>query len=111
MPLDVRVIQGISGTLVVTGKQKRQELYSGVTDSSGLMTITFDTPFAATPNIQVQITSGNANHMYKIISLTEKGFQVHVGMRVTATVLTYEVVTSTITSVSGAGLDVLVTEK
>lgn len=107
---------GTSGTygIVTTDSKgrvtsgKRQIPYSGTTDGSGLYTVTFGTAFGAAPNIQANLVGGSTEQMTRIVSVSTTGFQVHAFQR--ATVLSLALSTA-VTNISGATVDVIVTEK
>lgn len=92
--------------LVTAGK--RQETYTGTSDGSGNYTVTFGTSFGAAPNIQANVVGGTTEQMSRIVSVSTTGFTVNVFQRATVLSLALSVAT---TPVSGASVDVLVTEK
>lgn len=89
-------------------KTKRQETYSGTTDASGNYTVTFGTAYSVAPNIQANPIGGTTEIFLKIVSVSTTGFTANVFQRVT--VLSLALSTAT-TPVSGASVDVLITEK
>lgn len=107
------VTAGTGGILTFNAKGqitsfKRQEIYSGTTDSNGLYTVTFGTAFASAPNIQANVIGGTTEQMSRIVSVSTTGFQVHVFQR--ATVLSLALSTAT-TNVNAANVDVIITQK
>lgn len=88
---------------------KRRETYTGTTNASGIYTVTFATPFSATPNIQANIVGGSANQVVTM-TRTTTGFTCTVVQRSAVTLLAVEVLLAATTPVSGATLDVLITE-
>lgn len=80
----------------------RQDTYSGTTNGSGNYTVTFGTTYSVTPNIQVTLTGGSNTQKYKVISISTTGFTVNI---------VNEALGLIFTTVSGAPLDVLITEK
>jgi len=85
---------------------KRQEPYSGVSNASGVYTITYTTPFAVTPNVQFQVIGGTARTVIMITSSSTTGcsFLVQTRNDVLGLLPTYS-------NVVGANIDILVTEK
>lgn len=111
------VAAGAYGILTVTAKGiitagKRQEIYSGTTNSSGNYTVTFSSSFGVAPNIQSNITNQSAsNQTIRVTSVSTTGFTINVFSRATLTVLGVDLLSSAVTNVNGATVDVLVTEK
>ncbi len=89
---------------------KRQETYSGLTNGSGVYTITFSSPYNVPPNIQVQVVNGTHNHFFRV-SVTTTGFTVTVGTRAAVTVLGLEVLLAATVVAPNVAVDVLITEK
>lgn len=85
---------------------KRQETYSGTTDGSGNYTISFSTAYSTTPNIQAALINGTDSQNLRITSRTTTGFTVLIRNRTDALGLL-----PSWSNVSGAEVDVLVTEK
>lgn len=85
---------------------KRQETYSGTTNSSGNYTVTFGTAYTVAPNIQANITAGTNTNLIKITSVIASGFTVNVVNRTDVIGLL-----PTYSNVTGATVDVLITEK
>lgn len=81
---------------------------SGTTNSSGVYSVTFTNPFTTPPNIQANVTGGNANQPV-VITKTVSGFTVTVTQRSAATLLTVEVLLAATTPVNNAKVDVLIT--
>lgn len=79
---------GTAGTygLVTTDAQgrvttgKRQESYVGTTNASGLYTVTYATPYASIPNVQVNTINGN-NKETQITTSTTTGFSIYIQLR------------------------------
>ena len=84
---------------------QRQEAYTGTTDGSGNYTVTFATPFPATPNIQANIIGGTNTQSSKITAVSATGFTVNVVNRtdVVGLLPSYSVV-------SGVSIHVLITQ-
>lgn len=85
---------------------KRQETYSGTTDGSGNYTVTFGTSYSVAPNIQPSIIGGSDTQFYRITSITTIGFTVNIRNRTDVLGLL-----PSYSNVSGASVDVLITEK
>lgn len=85
---------------------KRQEKYSGATNASGNYTVSFGTPYAVAPNIQANIIGGSNTQIIKITSVSASGFTVNVTNRTDVVGLL-----PTYANVTGAAVDVLITEK
>lgn len=90
---------------------KRQETYSGSTNSSGDYTVTFGTAYSVPPNIQAQIIGGNSNQVLTVTSVSTTGFTVKVVEKQTTTLLGIVVLQNSTANVNGANVDVLITEK
>lgn len=105
---------GTSGTygLVTTDSKgrvvsgKRQEVYSGVTNASGVYTVSFGTTYSVSPNIQASIINATDTQNIRITSVTTTGFTVLVRNRVDVVGLL-----PTWANVNAANVDVLITEK
>lgn len=101
--------------LVTAGK--RQETYSGTSDASGLYTVTFSTAYSVAPNIQAQLIGGTDLTFFRVVSVSTTGFQVYAFTRSSISslpiigVLTSALLGSAGTALSGANIDVLITEK
>lgn len=99
---------GTAGTygLVTTDAQgrvtagKRQESYVGTTNASGLYTVTYATPYASIPNVQVNTINGN-NKETQITTSTTTGFSIYIQLRsdVLGLLPTYSNVTSRMVNV------------
>lgn len=87
---------------------KRQEFYSGTTNSEGEYTVVFNRPFDSIPNIQVSLITQVTNRNCFVKSITTTGFTVKVVQRATLTVLSIEVLAATTTNVNGANVNVTV---
>jgi len=90
----------------ISGNGKRQVTVSGTTNASGNVTGTFSPAFSIAPNIQANIINGTNTQTIKITAISTTGFTVNVTNRneVLGLLPTYS-------NVTGANVDILVTEK
>ena len=88
---------------------KRIEAYTGTTDASGLLTVTYPVAFSAIPNVQPEPPSV-ANYTWIKVSSTTTGFSLRLIQRASLTVLGLELLAATFTNVAGASGRVLVVE-
>lgn len=111
------VSAGTYGIVTVTAKGlvtagKRQELYSGTTNASGVYTVTFGTSFSAAPNIQACVTNQSVtNQGLRVTSISTTGFTINVFQRNSVNLLATDLLLSSTVNVNGATVDVIVTEK
>lgn len=110
---DKTVSQTGSNGIVIGGaypnftiSKKRQETYSGTTIAAGTYTVAFGTAYSVAPNIQANIINGTDSQNIRTTSITTTGFTVLVRNRVDVVGLL-----PTWGNVSGATVDILVTEK
>ena len=80
---------------------KRRDTYTGTTAATGLVTITFTTPFTAIPNIQATQIGGSNTNILKVTAVTTTNVTVQVVNRVNVSY----------TNVTGAIVDIIATEK
>lgn len=112
-----QTLTGNNGIIISSGantftvsKTKRQETYSGTTDGSGNYTITFATAYSVAPNIQTSYIGGTA--LYRsIVTVSTTGFTVNIVSQNTNSLLGIVSLVSSTSNVSGASVDVLITEK
>lgn len=90
----------------VISRDKRQETYSGTTNSSGNYTVSFGTSYSVTPNIQANIINGSNTNLIKITSISTTGFTVNVVNRTDVIGLL-----PSYTNVNSSSVDILITEK
>lgn len=98
----------------ISGKPtaKRTETYSGVTNASGVFTVTFPVPFTTIPSVQASIPNQlNTNQMIRVSNVSLTGFTVNVFQRAAVTLLSVEVLLAATTNVPAIPVDVLVIEK
>lgn len=91
---------------------KRLEPYTGTTSGSGAYTVTYSTAYPTIPNVQPVIRNQtNVNQFALLTSSTTTGFTITTYQRNTTTLLAVEVLLSSVSTVNGLTLDVIVTEK
>lgn len=90
---------------------KRQETYSGNTNSSGNYTVIFSNSFSVAPNIQANIIGGTDTQVLKVVSVSTTGFTINVIDRTPVSILGVNVLPGSVSNVNGAFIDVIVTEK
>lgn len=101
---------------VSTTSGKRQLTYTGTTDATGNYTVTFATPFSATPNIQQNLIGGNALQGTLITNISTTGFTIQAFTRSTVStlpvlgVLTAALVGTATNPLVGGTVHVLITE-
>jgi hypothetical protein len=83
---------------------KRQETYSGVSNASGIFSVTFPTVYAAAPNIQAQLIGGTDTQSLTSVLASATGFTVTVRNRTDLLGLL-----PSYSNVSGATVKVLIT--
>lgn len=89
---------------------KRIETYVGTTDASGLITVTYPTPFAAVPNVHPEPVP-SSDMVWVKVSSTVNGFSIRLVQRGVLTVLSLQVLAGTVTNVVGTSAQVLVVER
>lgn len=105
-------IAALRTAMVLKSSIKRMVTYSGTTDGSGNYTVVFSTAFSIAPNVQASIVNGTDLQRLKVTALSSTGFTVNVIQQNTTTVaLVGLVIVPGTTTVSGASVDVVVTEK
>lgn len=91
------------------GYPQRIESYNGVTNASGLHTVTFPNPFTLLQSVQPVLVGTDTETQFRIVSRSALSFSVHVFKRQTTTLLGIVVLQQTTVNVVGAQVDVLVT--
>ncbi|UAV84526.1 hypothetical protein PHB09_030 [Pseudomonas phage PHB09] len=110
---DIASVTGLQAALdskASNSSIRKQEVFSGVTDSSGNYTVVFSIPYTVTPNIQYRIIGGTYNQTLKVVA-SKTGFTVSAGVRVGLTVAGLSVLGADVTAATGVSVDVLVTAK
>lgn len=95
--------------VIVTNKStslKKQETFSGTSNASGLYTVTFANAYTVAPNIQANIINATDTQTLRITSVSTTGFTVLARNRTDTLGLL-----PTYSNVSGAAIDVVVTQK
>jgi len=95
------------GSLATLPTAKRIESYIGVTDSNGLLTVTYPTAFPAVPSVQPGPPSASTQS-WVLVSSTTTGFSVRLVQREVLTVLSVQVLAGLVTNVAAAPAQVLV---
>jgi len=91
---------------------KRQETYSGTSNSSGVYTVTFSTSFSVAPNIQANIINQSSTDQFlRITNVSATGFTINIFERAPVTLLGISLLPGNVNNVNGASIDVLITEK
>lgn len=82
--------------------------YSGITNSSGLYSVTYAVPFAAgkIPTIIPSMVGAPNTRLVRVTASSETGFTVMVEDRTVATILSIQVLSSTATPVSGQAVNI-----
>jgi hypothetical protein len=110
LPIEQRQVDwsATSGQLAILNKPsiKKQETFSGTTNGSGTFTVTFANSYAVAPNIQANIINGTNTNLIKIGTPTTTGVTVTVVNRTDVVGLL-----PSYSNVSGAAVDILVSEK
>lgn len=100
----------ISGNTIATAK--RQEVYSGTTNASGVYTVTFGTAYSVSPNVQVSISNQTTTNQYcRVTSVSTTGFTINAYVFNSNNLLGIVSLVTTTSNIASLGLDVLVTEK
>jgi hypothetical protein len=82
--------------------------YAGVTNASGLYSVTYSTPFASgkVPTVIPSMVGAPNTYSARVTASSETGFTVMVEARTVTTVLTIQVLSSSATPVSGQAVNV-----
>lgn len=95
------------GALATLPVAKRIETYSGTTNASGQITVTYPTAFPAVPVVQPPAPAA-ANQVWTTVSSTTTGFTLQLNQRNTVTLLSVEVLLGATVPVSGTAATFLV---
>lgn len=87
---------------------RRMETFSGVTNASGLFTVTYSTPYSVIPDVQPQLTSGTPSQVARITANSVNGFTVTVTNRASVNLLGIDVLLAATVVVASAPVSVLV---
>lgn len=86
--------------------------YSGTTNSSGVYTVTFASPYPVAPNIQANVVNQSSTDQFlRITSVSTTGFTINVFQRSPVTLLGISLLPGSVTNVTSASVDVLITKK
>lgn len=107
---DWNAVTGL-GAILNKPTLKRQEIYSGTTNSSGIVNITFSSAFPVAPNVQPVVIGMTANQNFRLVSVSTTGCQVHVFQRNSINLLGADILLSTTVDVNNANVEVLVSQK
>lgn len=109
-------IQGIQGPAGATGPQgpsgisKRIETYTGTTNASGQIIVTYPTAFGAVPNVQTP-PPASANQVWSLSSSTTTGFTAVLNQRNVVTLLGLEVLLGAVVPVANSAAQIVVIER
>lgn len=95
------------GSLATLPAAKRIETYSGTTDASGRITVTYGTAYPAVPVVQPPAPAA-ANQVWTTVASTTTGFTLQLNQRNTVTLLSVEVLLGATVPVTGTTATVLV---
>jgi hypothetical protein len=98
------------GSLATLPVAKRIETYTGTTNASGQVTITYPSAFATVPNVQTP-PPGLANQVWTLTSSTTTGFTAVLNQRNVVTLLGLEVLLGAVVPVSGSAAQIVVIER
>jgi hypothetical protein len=106
---DWNATSGVSAILnkPVIAAQKRTETYTGVTDASGLCTVTYSTAYPAIPSVQPGPPS-DSTQSWILVRSTTTGFSVRLVQRAVLTVVSVQVLAGVVSNVPSAPCQVLV---
>lgn len=96
-----------NGALATLPVARRIETYSGTTNASGQITVTYGTAYPAVPAVQPPAPAA-ANQVWTTVSSTTTGFTLQLNQRNTVTLLSIEVLLGATVPVNGAAATVLV---
>jgi len=112
----LRGLQGIQGVQGPTGPQgpsgisKRIETYTGTTNASGQIIVTYPTAFSAVPNVQTP-PPALANQVWTLTSSTATGFTAVLSQRNVTTLLGLEVLLGATVPVANSAAQIVVIER
>lgn len=95
------------GSLATLPVAKRIEVYSGTTNASGQITVTYPSSFPAVPVVQPPAPAA-ANQVWTTVSSTATGFTLQLNQRNTVTLLGIEVLLGATVPVTGTASTILV---
>lgn len=95
------------GSIATLPVARRIETYSGTTNASGQITVTYGTAYPAVPVVQPPAPAA-ANQVWTTVSSTTTGFTLQLNQRNTVTLLSIEVLLGATVPVAGTAAQVLV---
>lgn len=95
------------GTLATLPVARRIETYSGTTNASGQITVTYGTAYPTAPIVQPPAPAA-ANQVWTMVSSTTTGFTLQLNQRNTVTLLSIEVLLGATVPVAGTTAKILV---
>lgn len=105
-----RGIAGAAGANGINGASPAKHLFKGTTSGSGTYSVTYSTPFLATPNVHAQMIGGTTNQSIRITSSTTTGFTVTAYQINSISLLGSDILLATPATLNGAKIDVTVFE-
>ena len=98
------------GSLATLPIAKRIETYTGTTNASGQVTVTYSSAFSAVPNVQTP-PPALANQTWTLTASTTTGFTAVLNQRNVVTLLGLEVLLGAVVPVSGSAAQIVVIER
>lgn len=98
------------GSLATLPIAKRIETYTGTTNASGQVTVTYSSAFSTVPNVQTP-PPALANQIWTLTSSTTTGFTAMLSQRNVVTLLGLEVLLGAVVPVSGSAAQIVVIER
>ena len=106
----IQGIQGLTGPQGPSGISKRIETYTGTTNASGQIVVTYPTAFSAVPNVQTP-PPALANQVWTLTSSTATGFTAALSQRNVTTLLGLEVLLGATVPVANSAAQIVVIER
>lgn len=106
----IQGIQGLTGPQGPSGISKRIETYTGTTNASGQMIVTYPTAFSAVPNVQTP-PPASANQVWSLSSSSATGFTAVLNQRNVVTLLGLEVLLGAVVPVANSAAQIVVIER
>lgn len=106
----IQGIQGLTGPQGPSGISKRIETYTGTTNASGQIIVTYPTAFSTVPNVQTP-PPASANQVWSLSSSTTTGFTAVLNQRNVVTLLGLEVLLGAVVPVANSAAQIVVIER